>query len=256
MRELIDFSDSVAIVTGAASGIGKGVAEEFATEGADVVIADIDEERGSDVADEIATEYDTGGEFIYTDVSDYDSCAETVDETVSQFGGVDVLVNVAAGGLQSNENLSQPFIDETPDNWEPHIQVTFRGPLNMTHNVVPHMREQGGGAVVNFASDSYQGQDPNLTMYGATKAGVVTFTKSVAKELGEYDIRVNCISPSTTWTPSTEDWLNKYGDDVVENYPLGRLGYPEDHANAAVFLASDAADWVTGQVLSVNGGFI
>jgi NAD(P)-dependent dehydrogenase (short-subunit alcohol dehydrogenase family) len=167
-----------------------------------------------------------------------------------------VLVNVAAGGLQNAKDLNQPFMDETPDNWEPHFQVTLRGPFNMTHNALPVMEENGGGAVINFASDSYQGQDPNLTAYATVKAGVVTFTKSLAKEVGEHDIRVNCISPSTTWTPSTEEWLDEYGDKVAENYPLGRLGYPEDHANAAVFLASDAADWVTGQVLSVNGGFL
>lgn len=256
MREQIDFTDSVAIVTGSASGIGKGVAEEFASEGADVVIADIDEDRGTDAAKEIASKYDTGAEFIYTDVSSYESCGETIDETVSEFGSVNVLVNVAAGGLQNAKDLNQPFVDETPDNWEPHIQVTLRGPLNMTHNAIPQMREQGGGVVINFASDSYKGQDPNLTVYATAKAGVVTFTKSLAKELGEHNIRVNCISPSTTWTPSTEEWLEEYGDKVAENYPLGRLGYPDDHANAAVFLASDAADWVTGQVLSVNGGFI
>lgn len=256
MREQIDFTDDTVVVTGAASGIGRGVAEEFAEEGANVVIADIDEERGPSVADEIAAEYDGDATFVYTDVSDYDSCGETVDETVSTYGGVDVLVNVAAGGLQNAKDLNQPFIEETPDNWEPHFQVTLRGPLNMTHNVIPQMREQGGGAVVNFASDSYQGQDPNLAAYATAKAGVVTFTKTVAKELGQYDIRVNCVSPSTTWTPSTEEWLEEYGDQVAENYPLGRLGVPEDHANATVFLASDAADWVTGQVLSVNGGFI
>lgn len=126
----------------------------------------------------------------------------------------------------------------------------------MTHNAISAMRDDGGGAVVNFASDSYKGQDPNLTVYATAKAGVVTFTKSLAKEVGEHNVRVNCISPSTTWTPSTEDWLDEYGDKVVENYPLGRLGQPEDHADAAVFLASDAADWITGQVLSVNGGFL
>ena len=256
MREDISFEDDVTIVTGGASGIGQGVVEGFAAEGSNVVIADIDTDRGPVVADEIQDEHDVGVTFIYTDVSDYDSCAETVEETVSEYGSVDNLINVAAGGLQNPEDLSQPFIDEVPDNWEPHIQVTFRGPLNMTHNVIPHMRDNGGGSVVNFASDSYKGQDPDLTVYAATKAGVVTFTKSVAKEVGQYDIRVNCISPSTTRTPGTEEWLDKYGDKIVESYPLGRVGLPKDHANAAIFLSSDAAEWITGQVISVNGGFI
>ncbi|MDR9382350.1 MAG: SDR family oxidoreductase [Natronomonas sp.] len=256
MREQIDFSGDSVIVTGAASGIGQGVAEGFAAEGANVVIADIDEERGPSVAEEIADEHGVDAEFVYTDVSDHDSCGETVSATVDAFGSLDVLVNVAAGGLQNAKDLNQPFIEETPDNWAPHIHVTLKGPINMTHNALPVMKEQGGGSVINFASDSYQGQDPNLTMYATAKAGVVTFTKSLAKEVGEFDVRVNCISPSTTWTPSTQEWLDEYGDKVAENYPLGRLGYPEDHANAAIFLASDASDWVTGQVLSVNGGFI
>lgn len=256
MREEIDFTGDVAIVTGAASGIGRGVAEEFATEGADVVVADIDDERGPAVADDIAGEYGVDAAFVHTDVSDYDACSGTVAETLAEFGGVDVLVNVAAGGLQNASDMDQPFVDETPDNWEPHLQVTLRGHLNMTHAVVTEMRERGGGAVVNFASDSYKGQDPNLTVYATAKAGIVTFTKSLAKEVGDDGIRVNCISPSTTWTPSTEEWLDEYGEKVVEAYPLGRLGQPRDHANAAVFLASDAADWITGQVLSVNGGYL
>lgn len=256
MREQIDFHGDVVVVTGSASGIGRGVAEEFAAEGADVVIADIAEDRGREVAETIADEHDGDATFVYTDVSDYDSCGGTVSETVSTFGGLDVLVNVAAGGLQNAKDLNQPFIEETPDNWEPHFQVTLRGPFNMTHNALSVMKESGGGVVINFASDSYMGQDPDLTAYATAKAGVVTFTKSLAKEVGQFDVRVNCISPSTTWTPSTEEWLEEYGDKVAENYPLGRLGYPEDHANAAVFLASDASDWITGQVLSVNGGFI
>lgn len=256
MREQIDFTDDAVIVTGAASGIGRGVAEEFAGEGADVVVADIDEERGTNVADEITAEYAGEGVFVHTDVSDYESCVKTVEDTVSAYGGVDVLVNVAAGGLQDAKDLNQPFIEETPKNWEPHFQVTLRGPMNMTHAAITEMRDAGGGSVVNFSSDSYQGQDPNLAAYATAKAGVVAFTKTIAKELGEYDIRVNAVSPSTTWTPSTQEWLDEYGEKVAESYPLGRLGYPEDHANATVFLASDAADWITGQVLSVNGGFI
>lgn len=256
MRERIDFTDDVAIVTGAASGIGRGVATEFANEGADVLVADIDEEHGSNVAAEISDEHEIRADFVYTDVSDYESCEETVEYAVSELGGLDVLVNVAAGGLSDPTAMNQPFLKGTPDDWEPHIQVTLRGHLNMTHNAISAMRDDGGGAVVNFASDSYKGQDPNLTVYATAKAGVVTFTKSLAKEVGEHNVRVNCISPSTTWTPSTEDWLDEYGDKVVENYPLGRLGQPEDHADAAVFLASDAADWITGQVLSVNGGFL
>jgi NAD(P)-dependent dehydrogenase (short-subunit alcohol dehydrogenase family) len=256
MRETIDFGGDTVIVTGAARGIGRGVAEAFASEGAHVVVADIDEDGGPATATEITDGFDGTAEFQYTDVSDYESCGETVAAAVEAAGGLDVCVNVAAGGLDSASDLNKPFIEEEPADWEPQFQVTLRGPMNMSHHAVQAMRDDGGGSVVNFASDSYQGQDPNLAAYATAKAGVVTFSKTIAKELGEHDVRVNCVSPGTTWTPSTEDWLDEYGDRVVESYPLGRLGQPEDHANATLFLASEAADWVTGQVLSVNGGFL
>ena len=256
MREQIDFSGQVAVVTGGASGIGLGVANEFAKEGADVVIADINEEASVAAAEEIQDEHGVDAGFVFTDISDYDRCGEAVDEIVDRFGRIDVLANVAAGGLSDMDGMVKPFEDETPENWAPHVDITFRGPIHMTHQALDALKENGGGVVVNFASDSYQGQDPNLTVYAAAKAGVVTFTKSLAKELGEHNIRVNCISPSTTWSGSTEEWLDEHGDKVAAQYPLGRLGEPSDHANAVVFLSSDAADWITGQVLSVNGGFI
>lgn len=256
MHDQIDFTDDTVVVTGAARGIGRGVAEAFADHGAHVVVADIDEDGGTDTVAEITDDYAGTAEFRFTDVSDYASCGETVEATVDERGGLDVCINVAAGGLDSASDLNQPFIEERPADWEPQFQVTLRGPMNMSHHAVRAMRDDGGGAVVNFASDSYQGQDPNLAAYATAKAGIVAFTKTVAKELGQYDIRMNCVSPGTTWTPSTESWLEEYGDRVADSYPLGRLGQPEDHANATLFLASDTADWVTGQVLSVNGGFL
>lgn len=256
MREEIDFSGKVAVVTGAASGIGTGVAHEFAREGADVAVADIDEDGGQEVAAEISEEHGVDARFVYTDVSDYEGCGETIDAVEAAFGRLDALANVAAGGLADDDAMNQPFEDETPENWAPHLEVTLPGPIYMTHQAIPLLKESGGGAIVNFASDSYKGQDPNLTMYATAKAGIVTFTKSVAKELGSEGVRVNAISPGTTWSGSTEEWLEEYGDKVKQQYPLGRLGRPKDHANAVVFLTSDAADWVTGQVLSVNGGYM
>lgn len=256
MREQIDFSGKVAVVTGAASGIGTGVANELAKEGADVAIADIDEEGGEEVAASIREEHGVDAQFVHTDISDYEACGDSIATVESEFGRLDVLANVAAGGLSDDDAMTQPFEEETPENWAPHLQITLPGPINMTHQAIPLLKKDGGGAVVNFASDSYMGQDPNLTMYATAKAGVVTFTKSVAKELGEHNIRVNAVSPSTTWSGSTEEWLEEYGEKISEQYPLGRLGTPQDHANAVVFLASDAAGWVTGQVLSVNGGYV
>jgi NAD(P)-dependent dehydrogenase (short-subunit alcohol dehydrogenase family) len=113
-----------------------------------------------------------------------------------------------------------------------------------------------GSSVVNVISDSYLGNDKQLAMYGAGKAALASLTKTIAKELGEKGIRINAVSPSATATPSTSEWLAKYQDRIVKMYPLGRIGEPIDQANAIAFLASRESNWITGQILSVNGGFI
>lgn len=255
MRELIDFSDQVAVVTGAASGIGEGIATEFASEGADVVVADIDLDGGRDVAETIEADHGVSAMAVHTDVSDLEACRDTVDAVTDEFGRVDVLVNGAAADA-ANPEMTKPFVEEDTRHWDPHVQVTLRGALHMSSAALPPMIDGNGGSLINIVSESYKGNDPSLTVYAAAKAGVVAFTNSLAKEVGEHGIRVNAISPSTTRTPATEEWLDEYGDKVVKAHPLGRLGLPEDHARAAVFLASDAADWISGQTLSVNGGYL
>lgn len=256
MKEQIDFTEQVAVVTGAASGIGEGIATEFAREGASIAVADIAVDRGTAVADRIAADHDVETTMVETDVSDYENCQTAIDTVVDELGGVDVLVNCAAGETGDLSAMTEPFVEETPEDWEPQIQVTLRGTLNMTHAALPEMIDQGSGSVISLISDSYQGHDPDLTVYATAKAALVTFTTSLSKEVGEHGVRVNAISPSTTKTPATEDWIEQHGEKVVQSYPLGRLGRPEDHAYAAVFLASDAADWITGQTISVNGGFL
>lgn len=256
MKEQVDFTERVVVVTGAASGIGEGIAKEFAKEGANIVIADIDTEGGQETADEIESEYGVTALVERTDISDYDACQETVEATVDEFGRLDTLVNCAAGETGDLSEMSKPFLEERPSDWDSQFDITLRGTINMTHNALAPMVDQESGSVISLISDSYQGQDPDLTVYASAKAALVTFTTSLAKEVGEHGVRVNAISPSTTKTPATEEWLEQYGDKVVQQYPLGRVGRPEDHANAAVFLASDAASWITGQTVSVNGGFL
>lgn len=256
MKEQVDFTERVVVVTGAASGIGEGITKEFAKEGANIVIADIDTEGGQETADEIESEYGVTALVERTDISDYDACQETVEATVDEFGRLDTLVNCAAGETGDLSEMSKPFLEERPSDWDSQFDITLRGTINMTHNALAPMVDQESGSVISLISDSYQGQDPDLTVYASAKAALVTFTTSLAKEVGEHGVRVNAISPSTTKTPATEEWLEQYGDKVVQQYPLGRVGRPEDHANAAVFLASDAASWITGQTVSVNGGFL
>lgn len=255
MRELIDFDGHVTVVTGGASGIGAGIASEFGKEGSDVVVADIDVDGGRDVAEGIESDHGVTAEAVKMDVSDHEDCQATVEEVLEEFGRVDVLVNSAAADAASPE-MTKPFVEEDSRHWDPHVNVTLRGALHATSAVLPHMIDREDGSVINVVSESYKGNDPSLAVYAAAKAGLVAFTNTVAKEVGEHGVRVNAISPSTTRTPATEDWLEKYGEKIVEAHPLGRLGRPEDQARAAVFLASDAADWITGQTLSVNGGYL
>ena len=254
MREQIDFTDSVVVVTGGASDVGRAISESFAEEGADVVVADIDDERGREAVTSVseATE-DARATYVHTDVSSYEACESLVEDVLDEFGRIDVLVNAAAVAAPSV--ISKPFLEEGPDDWEPQLRVTFMGTVNPTHAALPALVEQEG-AVVNLCSEAYKGQDTQYAMYGAAKSAVATFTRTLAKEVGEDGVRINAISPSATRTEATEAFLDRFGDAVTDQHALPRLGRPTDHANLAVFLASDAADWITGQVVSVNGGYL
>ncbi|WP_336361484.1 SDR family NAD(P)-dependent oxidoreductase [Haladaptatus sp. ZSTT2] len=255
MKEQIDFSGDVVLVTGAAGGIGSAVAEEFAKEGATTVVTDISPEVGTETAATLDEKYDATVVFRQLDVGDYGSCEETINGVVDEFGSLDVLVNVAAGGLREHDD-NKPFYQTTPEDWQIQFDVTFGGAINTSHVAVKHMMEQERGAIVNFISEAHKGQERgDNKLYAASKAGVAGFTKALSNEVGQHNIRVNGISPAATLTPATEELIGKYGDRMLKKYALNRLGRPTDSANAAVFLASDAADWITGQILSVNGGY-
>jgi 3-oxoacyl-[acyl-carrier protein] reductase len=254
MRELIDFAEDTVLVTGGASEIGSTIGTEFATEGANVVLSDIDDERGRAAVDEIGTTHDSVATYHHVDVSDLESCKLLVESVLDEFGSIDHLVNIAA--VAHPATISKPFLEEGPEDWNKQVSVTLMGTVNMAYAVLPHMIDQDSGTVVNFASEAYKGQDRSLAMYGAAKSAVATFTRTTAKEFGKDGIRINAISPSATLTDGTEEFLEKHREAILEQHALPRLGEPEDHANAAVFLASDAADWITGQVLSVNGGYL
>lgn len=246
----LDFTGETAVVTGGAQGIGRACCETFASLGADVAIADIAIDPAEAAAVDLRETDDVTAVAVETDVTDFDSTAAMVDTVVDALGSIDILVNNAGMGN------SEPFVEQSPDDWDFQIDICHYGTLNCSHAALDEMIDQSGGVIINFASDSYKGNDPGLSVYGAAKAANVSFTKTLAHEVGEHGIRVNCVSPGTTWTPATEDWLDQYSEKVLESYALNRLGQPEDIADAVSFLASDAAEWVTGQVLSVNGGYI
>lgn len=251
MADKLDFTGETVVVTGGARGIGRAVCETFAEQGANVTIADVDIETAEETATDIEEEHGATTLAIETDVSSYDDATEMVDRTLEKFGSIDVLVNNA--GLSTG---TSSFLESTPEDWDRSVGVTYFGTLNCTHAALPHMIEQESGCVINYASDSYKGNDPSLSIYGGAKAANVAFTKTVAKEVGEHGVRLNVVSPGTTETPATADWIAEYREKILESYALDRLGTPQDIANTVVFLASDAADWITSEIVSVNGGYI
>ena len=250
VSEEVTFTDRVAAVTGGARGIGRAICAAFAADGADVAVVDIDEESAAETAAEVAEAFGVETVAVECDVSEHDDAVAMVDTVVDELGRLDYMINNA--GLGNGE----PFRVSEPDDWDHVIGVCHYGTLNCSHAVLDHMAERGSGVIINFASDSYKGNDPGLSVYGAAKAANVSFTKTLSNEVGGDGIRVNCVSPGTTRTPATSEWIDEYEEKILDSYALDRLGEPEDIANMVALLCSDAADWVTGQTVSVNGGYI
>ncbi|EMA07488.1 SDR family NAD(P)-dependent oxidoreductase [Haloferax denitrificans] len=250
IRDSFDFEGRTACVTGAAQGIGEAVAEAFAALGANVVVADIDGAGAEAVAERVADAHGVRAVGLETDVSEYDAAVAMVEATVEAFGSLDVLVNNA--GVAGVEK----FLDSEPADWDEKLGVSLYGTLNCTHAALPGMVERGDGVVINYASSSYRGNDPGLAVYGAAKAANRSFTKTMSKEVGGSGVRVNCVCPGTVETPSTKAFVEKYREKLGQSYALERVGRPQEVANAVVFLASDAASWITGETVHVDGGYI
>lgn len=247
--DAFDFTDQVVCVTGAGQGIGASVATAFAAQNATVVVADIDEDAAAETVTELEAEYDADALAVAVDVGAYEQARAMVDTAVAEFGGLDVLVNNA--GVAGTEQ----FIDSDPEDWQQKLGVSLFGTLNCTHAALPELLDRDG-VVVNYASSSYRGNDPGLSVYGAAKAANRSFTKTLAKEVGDRGVRVNCVCPGTVRTPATEEFVEKYEEKMIDSYALDRIGEPEDVARAVIFLASDAADWITGETLHVDGGYV
>ena len=242
--------DKVAIVTGAAKGIGKKTAEVFAREGAEVIVADYDVENGKKAAEEINEEYGRG-DFIEVDVSKTESTKKMIEETVEKYGKVNILVNNA--GITADGFLTK--MDE--EQWGRVIDINLKGVFNCGKFASQQMMDQEDGGVILNAS-SVVGLYGNVgqTNYAATKFGVIGLTKTWAKELGPRGIRVNAVAPGYTNTKMMESVPEKLLDKFRDKTPLGRLGEVEDIANAYLYLASDEAAFVNGEILSVDGGLV
>jgi len=240
----MQLEDKVALVTGAASGFGEGIARRYAAEGARVVIADLNDQTGGKIADEI------GGAYIHADVSDRDDVRTMIRTAVDRFGRLDTMVNNA--GVT---HVNRPMLEVGEEEFDRIFDVNVKAIYLAAMEVVPLMRAQGGGCIVNTASTAGLRPRAGLTWYNASKGAVITMTKSMAAELGPDNIRVNALCPVAGDTPLLPSFLGANTREAFEaTVPLGRLSTSEDVAKAALWLASDEASFITGVALEVDGG--
>ena len=250
---MFELKDKVAIVTGGARGIGKGICLILAKQGANIAIADLLEKEARETLGEIE-KLGRKALFLKTDITVKAQVEETVKKVVDTFGGVDILVNCAGW------DRMMPFTQSTPEFWEKVIGINFRGALNFTHVVLGYMIPKNYGKIINIGSDAGRVGSMGESVYSACKGAIMAFTKTIARETARYKITVNCICPGPTPTPLMEEMKAEGGFAAkvfqgMENIiPMRRMGGPEDIAYAVAFFVSDEANFITGQTLSVSGG--
>jgi 2-hydroxycyclohexanecarboxyl-CoA dehydrogenase len=242
--------DKVAIVTGGASGLGRGIALALAREGARVAVVDLNEAGARDTVEAIAK---NGGQAAAwrADISDKARIDRVVAEIISRWGTVDILVNNA--GL----DRVGPFVNSSEAEWDLILRVNLKGPIVCTRAVLDEMTRKSYGKIVNIASDAGRVGSTGEAVYSAAKGGIIAFTKTIARETARHRLNVNCVCPGPSDTPLFQEVAAgnpKLAESLKRVIPFGRLGTAEDLAPAVVFLASDESGFVTGQTLSVSGG--
>jgi len=241
--------NKVAIVTGGASGIGQKTAEFFVQEGVKVLLADVQKEK---IEETINGLKGMGGEAkgFYCDVTDERMVHLMVQEALNQFGTIDILVNSAGvgGGMK-------PLEDAERSDWQRILDINLIGTILCCKAVMPIMRQKNGGRIVNIASEAGISGEKGLEVYAASKGGVVALTKSLAKALGRNNVTVNAVAPAFVHSPMTQFLTPELEKKWLQMYVIKRLGEVEDIASMIVFLCSDRCSWITGQTISINGGF-
>jgi len=253
IADLTSLQGRVGVITGGASGIGLGVAKRLAEAGAKVALLDIDDERGREAAHGLM-EQGLDAAYYHCDVTSRGSCERVTEQVVSDFGKIDILVNNAGVAIRKNT------VDLDEEEWDLALDVSLKGTYLLSHFVIPHMIEGGGGSIVNTGSGwSFTG-GANAVSYCAAKGGVLNLTRAMAIDHGRHNIRVNCVCPGDVDTPMLRSECAQLGEDTDQvmreaaDRPLNRAGTPTDVGNAVLFFASDMSTWVTGAFLAVDGG--
>lgn len=247
--------DKVCIITGGAAGIGKATAEKFAAEGAKVVICDVNEEAGNALAQQLGND----ASFWKVNVVDRQEVQDWIDEVAKRYGHIDVLINnagITRDGQFVKFKEGEVVGQMGEDAFDAVIAVNLKGVFNCTQAVVPYMIKQGGGSIVSASSVVGLYGNFGQTNYAATKFAVIGMTKTWARELGKYQIRVNAVAPGFILTEMVQKMPEKVLDGMAASTPLKRLGKPEEIAKAYAWLASDESSYVHGAVISVDGGIV